>query len=98
MERLDSITAFFPAFNDGGTIASMVISALITLPKVTNDFEVIVINDGSKDYTGEILDELARIYPEVKIINHGTNKGYGSALIEKRIRILFQVMDLLYGW
>ncbi|MBW2028490.1 MAG: glycosyltransferase family 2 protein [Deltaproteobacteria bacterium] len=80
MERLDSITAFFPAFNDGGTIASMVISALITLPKVTNDFEVIVINDGSKDYTGEILDELARIYPEVKIINHGTNKGYGSAL------------------
>jgi len=80
MKKLPSITAFFPAFNDGGTISSMVISALITLPKVTDDYEVIIINDGSQDYTGEMLKELARIYPQVRIIHHPTNKGYGSAL------------------
>ncbi|MBW1999033.1 MAG: glycosyltransferase family 2 protein [Deltaproteobacteria bacterium] len=80
MEKLDSITAFFPAFNDGGTIASMVLSALITLPKVTDDFEVIVVNDGSKDYTREILEELGRLYPAVRVIDHGINRGYGSAL------------------
>ena len=81
MKKLESITAFFPAFNDGGTISSMVISALITLPTVTDDYEVIIVNDGSQDYTGEMLKELARIYPQVRIINHPTNKGYGSALI-----------------
>ena len=80
MKKLKSITAFFPAFNDGGTIASMVISALITLPKVTDDYEVIVINDGSQDYTGEMLEELAKVYPRVRIINHSKNKGYGGAL------------------
>ena len=80
MKKLTSITAFFPAFNDGGTISSMVIAALITLPKVTDDFEVIVVNDGSQDYTNEMLKELERIYPQVRIIDHPANQGYGSAL------------------
>lgn len=80
MKRLTSITAFFPAYNDGGTISSMVIAALITLPKVTDDYEVIVVNDGSQDYTGEMLEELERAYSQVRIVNHPTNKGYGSAL------------------
>ncbi|MBC7262267.1 MAG: glycosyltransferase, partial [Chloroflexi bacterium] len=57
-----SISAFFPAYNDGGTIASMVISALLTLRELTDDYEVIVVNDGSVDYTPEILEELARVY------------------------------------
>jgi len=80
MKKLTGITAFFPAFNDAGTISSMVISALITLPKVANDYEVIVVNDGSQDYTGDMLQELARIYPQVHIVQHPTNQGYGSAL------------------
>lgn len=80
MKKLTSITAFFPAFNDGGTISSMVIAALITLPKVADDFEVIVVNDGSQDYTMEMLKELERIYPQVRIIDHPANQGYGSAL------------------
>jgi len=80
MKKLPGITAFFPAYNDGGTISSMVISALITLPKVTDDYEVIVINDGSRDYTGEVLEELEKTYPPVRIITHLVNQGYGSAL------------------
>ena len=80
MNKLKSITAFFPAFNDGGTIASMVISALITLPKVTDDYEVVVVNDGSRDYTAQVLEELNRVYPQVSIVTHPTNLGYGRAL------------------
>lgn len=80
MNKLKSITAFFPAFNDGGTISSMIIAALITLPKVTNDYEIIIINDGSKDYTQEMLEELDRVYPQVRIIHHPVNQGYGGAL------------------
>lgn len=76
-----SISAFFPAYNDAGTIPSMVITVLLTLRELTDDYEVIVINDGSKDHTAAVLDELARIYPdEVRIVHHEKNRGYGGAL------------------
>jgi glycosyltransferase involved in cell wall biosynthesis len=80
MNKLPSISAFFPAFNDGGTIPSMVISVLRTLPAVTDDYEVVVVNDGSSDYTAEMLEELARLYPQVRIVTHPQNRGYGAAL------------------
>jgi glycosyltransferase involved in cell wall biosynthesis len=75
-----SISVFFPAYNDGGTIASMVIAALLTLRDLTNDYEVIIVNDGSQDYTPEILDELARVYTQVRVVHHAKNRGYGGAL------------------
>jgi glycosyltransferase involved in cell wall biosynthesis len=75
-----SISAFFPAYNDGGTIASMVISAMLVLETLTDDYEIIVINDGSSDYTPEILDRLAADYKRVRVIHHPTNQGYGGVL------------------
>ena len=51
------LSIFFPAYNDSGTIASLVITALRTARKLTPDHEVIVVNDGSADGTAEILDE-----------------------------------------
>ena len=81
MGQTPSISIFFPAYNDGGTIASMVVAALITARDLTDDYEVIVVNDGSADYTPEVLDELARVYaPHVRIIHHAQNTGYGGAL------------------
>jgi glycosyltransferase involved in cell wall biosynthesis len=74
------LSIFFPAYNDSGTIASLVITALRTARGLTSDFEVIVVNDGSADGTAEILDELARTYPEVRVVHHETNRGYGGAL------------------
>ncbi len=56
-----SISAFFPAYNDAGTISSMVITVLLTLRELTDDYEVIVVNDGSQDHNEMVLDELARI-------------------------------------
>ena len=76
-----SLSVFFPAYNDAGTIASLVITAVKVAATLTPDFEVLVINDGSKDDTAKILDELARIYPDhVRIVHHETNRGYGGAL------------------
>lgn len=75
-----SLTIFFPAYNDGGTIASMVVGAVRAARRLTSDFEVVVVNDCSSDHTPEILEELARVYPEVRVIHHPANRGYGGAL------------------
>lgn len=74
------ISAFFPAYNDGGTIPSMVLTAVMALRQVSDDFEVIVVNDGSADYTQQVLEELASRTPELRVIKHEGNKGYGMAL------------------
>jgi glycosyltransferase involved in cell wall biosynthesis len=74
------LTVFFPAFNDSGTIASMVIAAVRAAARLTPDFEVLVVNDGSSDGTAEITDELARLYPQVRVVHHQKNRGYGGAL------------------
>lgn len=75
-----SITVFFPAFNDEATIAGMVTGALATLPALADDYEVLVIDDGSADGTAAVLDELARRQPGVRVIHHPRNRGYGAAL------------------
>ena len=78
---MPGLSVFFPAYNDGGTIASLVITAVKVAGAITSDYEVIVVNDGSSDDTAQILDELARIYPDrVRIVHHPKNRGYGGAL------------------
>ena len=74
------LSIFFPAYNDSGTIASLVITALQSARTITSDFEVIVVNDGSADHTADVVDELARQYPEVRVVHHPVNRGYGGAL------------------
>ena len=78
--RKPGVSVFFPAYNDSGTIASLVITALQTARRLTPDFEVIIVNDGSADATGRIADELARTYPQVRVVHHDRNRGYGGAL------------------
>jgi glycosyltransferase involved in cell wall biosynthesis len=74
------LSIFFPAYNDSGTIASLVITALRTARTLTPNHEVIVVNDGSADGTADILDELAGLYPQVRVVHHERNRGYGGAL------------------
>ena len=81
MNTRPSISAFFPAYNDGGTIASMVITVMQTLRKMTDDYEVIVVHNGSTDYTMDVLSELQLLYPrELRIIHYSYPLGYGGAL------------------
>ena len=58
MPSRPSISVFFPAYNDAGTIPSMVLTALLTLRRIADDYEVIVVNDGSQDHTPQLLGEL----------------------------------------
>ena len=75
-----SVSVFFPAYNDEKTIAGLVKDALAVLPTLTDDYEVIVVNDGSTDGTGVVLDKLAETLPHLRVIHHNGNKGYGAAL------------------
>ncbi len=75
-----SLSVFFPAYNDGGTVASLVIRAIQTASRLTSDYEVIVVNDGSTDATAQVLDELTRLYPILRVVHHAVNQGYGGAL------------------
>ena len=74
------LSIFFPACNDAATIPSMVIAAVQTASRLTPDFEVLVVNDGSTDGTAAMADELTRLYPQVRVVHHDRNKGYGGAL------------------
>jgi glycosyltransferase involved in cell wall biosynthesis len=76
----NGLTIFFPAYNDAGTIPSMVLGAVIAARRITNNFEVLVINDGSQDATAAVLNELSRMCPELRVIEHPQNRGYGAAL------------------
>jgi glycosyltransferase involved in cell wall biosynthesis len=74
------LSIFFPAYNDAGTIASLALVAHMTARTLTDDHEVIVVDDGSPDHTGALLDEMATHFPWLKVVHHERNRGYGGAL------------------
>lgn len=78
---VESISAFFPCYNDEATIASMVNAAVKTIEEVGADGEVIVINDGSTDGSQEVLEDLSDSQPWLRIVVHEHNRGYGGALL-----------------
>ena len=75
-----SLSVIFPAFNEEANIRAVVEDAYRDIWKITPVFEVIVVNDGSKDRTGDICDRLAEEFSEVRVVHHARNRGYGAAL------------------
>jgi glycosyltransferase involved in cell wall biosynthesis len=75
-----SLTLVLPAYNEAGNIESVVRQSLTTLPDFTDDFEIIVVDDGSRDATAAIVDRIAAHDCRVRLIRHERNRGYGGAL------------------
>ena len=80
-ERVARLSYFFPAHNEEANLAGLVEEALATLPSLAESFEIIAVDDGSRDRTAAIADELAAAHPDVvRAVHHPTNLGYGAAL------------------
>ncbi len=77
---MGDLSVIFPAFNEEGNIRCTVETMIRVLPKVATSWEIIVVDDGSSDATALICQELKAQYPEVEVIRHGHNRGYGAAL------------------
>jgi glycosyltransferase involved in cell wall biosynthesis len=75
-----SLSVILPAFNEEANIRAVVEDAYRNIPKFAPIFEIIVVNDGSKDRTGEICDRLAEEFSDVRVVHHPRNRGYGAAL------------------
>jgi glycosyltransferase involved in cell wall biosynthesis len=79
--RVPRLSYFFPAHNEEANIEALVAEALETLPTLAETFEVIAVDDGSRDRTGEIADQLAAEHPDVvRAVHLRPNRGYGGAL------------------
>ena len=80
MTKVPSLSVFFPAFNEEKNIGDTVQKALSLLPKFASQFEIVVVNDGSIDHTREIVENIVKDNPQVRLVNHQQNLGYGAAL------------------
>jgi glycosyltransferase involved in cell wall biosynthesis len=79
--RFRSLSVFFPAYNDAPSLPELIGKTFAVLEVHAADYEVIVINDGSWDKTGEVLEHLRQKHaPYMRVITHEQNRGYGGAL------------------
>ena len=79
--RVPALSYFFPAHNEEANLEALVEEALAALPALAEQFEIIAVDDGSRDATTAIADRLAAAHPDiVRVVHHPTNLGYGAAL------------------
>jgi glycosyltransferase involved in cell wall biosynthesis len=75
-----SVSLVFPAWNEEEYVERAVARALAVLARITNDYEVVIVDDASTDRTWEILQTLARRHPQLRVVRHGENQKLGGSL------------------
>ena len=78
--KLSQVSFFCPAYFEEKNLPILIPKVISLLSKITDQFEIIIIEDGSPDKTGEVADNLSNQYPCIKVIHHHTNLGYGASL------------------
>lgn len=75
-----SLSVFFPCYNEEANVERITLAALDACRSITDDFEIIIVDDGSRDRTGDIADRLAAEHESVRAVHNRPNRGYGGAL------------------
>ena len=77
---IKELSVFFPTYNEEKNIKKVVKDAKRILDKIAGKWEIIIVDDGSKDKTGEIAKNLSKVDERIKVVSHKPNRGYGGAL------------------
>lgn len=80
VKKLTSLSIFMPAYNEEGNIAATIIDAETAAKRISLNYEIIIVNDGSTDRTEQIVKQLIKVNPRLRIVSHSENKGYGAAV------------------
>jgi glycosyltransferase involved in cell wall biosynthesis len=77
---LSSISVVLPAWDEEHNIAQAIQQAVTAMEGIGADYEIIVVDDGSRDGTSRVVGELQASQPQVRLVRHEVNRGYGQAL------------------
>ena len=77
-----SISVTMPAYNEEANVGEMIEDSISIISKITDDYEVIAVDDGSADGTARVIQEKAEIYPQARLVQHEVNLGYGAAVYD----------------
>ena len=79
--RLCGVGVFLPCHNEEGNIERVTAALEAELPRIADQYEIVIVDDGSRDHTGAIADKLASANSRLKVVHHPVNRGYGAAVI-----------------
>lgn len=80
MQKIKSLSFVYPAYNDSQSLPELIKKTYQVAKKITKNFEVIIVNDGSTDNTKKVLKDLQKKFSKLRVIHHGKNQGYGKAI------------------
>jgi len=95
--RVPELSVFFPAHNEEANVRATTESILQVLPEVAERYELLIVDDGSTDATPRLADELSGLRPNVRVIHHATNRGYGGAVRTGLYNCRFDLISYIDG-
>ncbi len=96
-EKKPNISLFFPVYNDERTVSVVALRALDLLEEVADKYEVIIVDDGSPDASGEIADQLAVKHDMITAVHHPQNRGYGAAMKTGIAKSQYDIICMIDG-
>lgn len=91
------ISLFFPVYNDEHTVRTVAMRAMDLLEEVAARYEIVIVNDGSPDRSGEIADALSQEYPQIRVVHHPQNQGYGAAIKSGIAASQYEIICMIDG-
>lgn len=92
-----NVSFFFPVYNDASSVENICMKAIDLFSEISNNFEIVIIDDGSPDNAGAIADELSRNYSCIKVIHHEKNLGYGAAIKSGIKNTKYEIICMIDG-
>lgn len=77
---MKSLSITMPAYNEAENLPAMIAETIQVVSRLTADYEIIVVDDGSQDATAVVVTQIGQQHPQVRLVQHNVNRGYGTAV------------------